>query len=304
MSWPPLRYEEWMPTLDTLHAHAQVLGKAATKLAPSQPQLQHSALRLSARGLETNLLPAPNGSGSFSIVLDLHRHEAVVEHVDGRERRVALTPNRAVAEVYRDVLGAVADLAGRLEIDPRPQETHWTTPLSEDVEHATYDIDQVATYFVAASRSAEVLAELRAPFRGRSTQVNVWWGGFDLAVSLFSGKPADPPSSDFIHRNSMDAEEIALGWWPGDVRYPHAAFYAYAHPTPAGLQNAALAPSTVRWEPTLGEFILDWADVCATTDPHGTATAFTRSFAAHACLVCGWDRTLAASLNADPPPVS
>ncbi len=283
MSWPPLRYDEWSPTLDTLHAHTQLLGKAAAKLAAPQPQLQHSALRLTARGLETALLPAPNGSGSFSITLDLHRHEAVVEHVDGRERRVPLTPHRAVAEVYGEVLAAVADLAGGLEIDPRPQETHWETPLDEDVEHATYDVDQVATYFVAASRAARVLDELRAPFRGRSTQVNAWWGGFDLAVSLFSGRPADPPSGEFIYRNSMDAEEIALGWWPGDPRYPHAAFYAYAHPAPTGLQDASLAPPPARWEPTLGEFILDWADVCTTAAPHETATrSLERLSATHA----------------------
>src|SRR5664279_2425308 len=65
----------------------------------------------------------------------------------------------------------------------------------------------------------QVLAELRAPYRGRSTPVNAWWGSFDLAVNLFSGKPAKPPSDDFIMRNAMDAEEVAVGWWPGDARY-------------------------------------------------------------------------------------
>ncbi len=303
MPWPSLPYEEWAPTLDTLHAHTQVLGKVATKLAPPEPQLQHSALRLTARGLETALLPAPDGSGSFGIALDLHRHEAVVEHVDGRVRRVALTPNRAVAAVYGDVLAAVSELVGAVEIDPAPQETDWTTPLDEDTEHASYDVDRVAAYVVAAARAAAVLAEIRAPFRGRSTQVNAWWGGFDLAVDLFSGRPADPPSSDFIFRNSMDAEDIAVGWWPGNSNYPHAGFYAYAHPAPAGLQDARLAPEQARWEPTLGEFVLDWADVCATADPHQTAISFARSFVGHACVVCGWDPKLAASLDGVPPPV-
>ena len=302
--WPSLPYEEWTPTLDTLHAHTQVLGKVAAKLAPPEPQLQHSALRLTARGLETALLPAPDGSGSFGIALDLHRHEAVVEHVDGRERRVPLTPNRAVAAVYGDVLAAVSEVVGAVEIDPTPQETEWTTPLDEDTEHAAYDVDQVAAYFVAAARAAAVLAEIRAPFRGRSTQVNAWWGGFDLAVNLFSGRSADPPSGDFIFRNSMDAEDISVGWWPGDFRYPHAAFYAYAHPAPAGLSEARLAPESARWEPTLGEFILDWADVCAAADPHQTAIAFARSFVSQACLVCGWEPNLAASLDGVPPPVS
>jgi hypothetical protein len=48
-----MNYEDWQPTCDTLHAHTQVLGKLATKLAPPEPQLQHAALRLTARGIET-----------------------------------------------------------------------------------------------------------------------------------------------------------------------------------------------------------------------------------------------------------
>jgi hypothetical protein len=48
--WPALDYEAWSATCDTLHAHTQVLGKLAAALAPPEPQLQHAALRLSARG--------------------------------------------------------------------------------------------------------------------------------------------------------------------------------------------------------------------------------------------------------------
>ena len=70
---------------------------------------------------------------------------------------------------------------------------------------------RIATYFAAATRAALVLAAFRAPYRGRSTPVNAWWGSFDLAVNLFSGLPADPPSDDFIMRNSMDAQEVAVG---------------------------------------------------------------------------------------------
>jgi hypothetical protein len=65
-----------------------------------------------------------------------------------------------------------------------------------------------------------VLAALRAPHQGRSTLVNAWWGTFDLAVSLFSGQPVDPPSNDFIMRHSANAQQIDVGWWPGDARYP------------------------------------------------------------------------------------
>src|SRR5919206_572254 len=136
MTWPAIDYADWQPTCDTLHAHTQVPGKLAARLAPPEPELLHSALRLTARGWTTQLLPAPDGSGAFAVALDLHAHEAVAEHSDGRVRRVPLTPDRAVGEVTRDVLAAVTELAGPLEFDPTPQEVPWTAPLDADQEIA------------------------------------------------------------------------------------------------------------------------------------------------------------------------
>src|ERR1700722_8419610 len=217
--WPAVSYPSWNATCDTLHAHTQVLGKLAVALAPPEPQLQHAALRLTARGLETAPLPAPDGSGVLVVALDLHLHEAVIEHSSGGVERVPLTPDRAVGVVTGEVLAAVRRLGGPVEIDPTPQEVPWSVPLDEDDEHATYDQGQVGDYFTAATQAALVLADYRAPYRGRSTPVNAWWGSFDLAVSLFSGEAADPPSADFIMRNAMDAQEVAVGWWPGDGRY-------------------------------------------------------------------------------------
>jgi hypothetical protein len=303
LNWPDLRYEEWRPTCDTLHAHTQVLGKLAAALAPPQAQLQHAALRLTARGWETAPLPAPDGSGALVVCLDLHRHEAVVEHSNGRAERIALAPDRPVGEVTRALLEAVAGLGGRVEIDPAPQEVSWTVPLDEDAEHASYDREQVAAYLAAATQAALVLAAFRAPYRGRSTPVNAWWGSFDLAVSLYSGLPADPPSDDFIMRNAMDAQEIAVGWWPGDERYGRAAFYAYAHPAPPGFETATLSPPAARWEPALGEYLLDGGDALGTGDPRGAALEFACSAFQHACVVCGWDPALAASAEGRPPPV-
>jgi hypothetical protein len=302
--WPQLpAYEQWSATCDTLHGHTQVLGKLAVALAPPEPQLQHTALRLTARGVETDPLPAPDGSGAFVAGLDLRSHEALVEHSDGRARRVALAPDRSVGAVARELLAAVRELAGPVAINPTPQEVPWSVPLDEDEEHASYDHDLAARYFQAATRVALVLAEFRAPYRGRSTPVNAWWGSFDLAVNLFSGLPADPPSEDFIMRNAMDAQEVAIGWWPGDARYGRAALYAYAHPAPEGFADATLEPAAARWDADLGEYVLDWDDVVASSDPHAAALAFARSAFRHACVVCGWDATLAGSAEGSPPPV-
>jgi Family of unknown function (DUF5996) len=302
--WPAFSYEESQPTLDTLHAHAQVLGKLAATLAPPEPQLQHAALRLTARGWETAPLPAPDGFGALVVALDLHAHEAVAERDDGRRRTVPLIPDRPVGEVTREVLAALREIAGPVEIDPTPQEVAWSVPLDEDTEHVTYDERHVAAYFAAATQAALVLAAFRAPYRGRSTPVHAWWGSFDLAVSLFSGAPAEPPSQDFIMRNSMDSQEVAVGWWPGEPRYPRPAFYAYAHPAPDGFGEAQLSPAAARWDAELGLYVLDWDDVRSVADPYALALEFARSAFQHACLVCEWDEALAASAGGTPPPVS
>src|SRR3954465_9329005 len=131
-AWPNIAYANWRATCDTLHAHTQVLGKIAVSLAPPEPQLQHGALRVTARGWETAPLPAPDGSGALVVALDLHAHEAVAEHSDGRTRRIALAPDRPVGEVTRELLAAVSELVGPVRIDPRPQETDWTAPLDQD----------------------------------------------------------------------------------------------------------------------------------------------------------------------------
>jgi hypothetical protein len=300
--WPSVSYEEWSATCDTLHAHTQLLGKLAAVLAPPEPQFQHTALRLTPRGWETAPLPAPDGSGAVVVTLDLRSHEALVEHSDGSIRRTDLAPNRSVAAVTGAVLEAVRELAGPVEINPTPQEVPWSVPLDEDDEHASYEVEQVSAYFGAATRAALVLAAFRAPYRGRSTPVNAWWGSFDLAVNLFSGRSADPPADDYIMRNAMDAEEVAVGWWPGDARYPKAAFYAYAHPARDGFADASVAPG--RWDAALGEYVLDWDDVRSSPDPHAVGLDFARRVFVHACAVCEWDDALAASAAGTPPPLT
>ena len=302
-AWPALSYGAWSATCDTLHAHTQVLGKLAVELAPPAPQLQHAALRLTPRGWETAGLPAPDGSGAITAALDLRRHEAVIEHSDGRDTRIPLTPNRPVADVTRDVLAAVERVAGAVEINPTPQEVTWTVPLDEDREHATWDTGQVADYFEAATAAALALADFRAPFRGRSTPVNAWWGTFDLAVNFFSGRPADPPSDDFIMRNGADAQQVAVGWWPGDAKHDGAAFFSYAYPARDGFGDADLGLEAGHWHPELGEYVLEWDQIRELPERRALILSFMRAAFRHACAVCEWDPALAATAEGIPPPI-
>ena len=134
--WPELAYADWSATCDTLHAHTQVLGKFAVALAPPEPQLQHAALRLTARGWDTAPLPAPTGRGRSSwrsTCTPTRRSSSTATGACGASRSLPTGPS---AEVTRELLDAVRDLAGPVEIDPTPQEVAWTVPLDEDHEHS------------------------------------------------------------------------------------------------------------------------------------------------------------------------
>jgi Family of unknown function (DUF5996) len=302
-SWPAISYDQWAETCDTLHAHTQILGKLAVALAPPEPELQHAALRLTARGWETKPLPAPDGSGSLVVALDLHSHDVVIEHSSGAVERVPLTPDRPVAEVTRDVIDAVGRVGGPVQIYMAPQEVRWSVPLDEDYEHARYDPDQVRDYFAGASQAALALTAFRAPYRGRETNVNAWWGTFDLAVTLYSGEPAAPPSDGYITRNTADAEQIQVGWWPGDASHGSAGFYAIAYPASEDFARAKLSPDAARWDRSLGEFILDWDDVRALPDPHGAAVEFAHSAFRHGAQARMWNMELLESAEGTPPPI-
>ena len=169
--------------------------------------------------------------------------------------------------VTREALDTIRQLTDRVDIDVRPQEVPWTVPLDEDDIHAHYDPGRSASHLVVASQAVLVLAEFRGPYRGRSTPVNAWWGSFDLAVSLFSGRPAAPPSDHFIMRNAMDSQEVAVGWWPGDQKYGQGRLLRLCPPRTRGLRAGALAPAQAHWDAALREYILNWDDIRSTQRP-------------------------------------
>ena len=177
-------------------------------------------------------------------------------------------------------------------------------PLDEDDEHARYDPDQVAPYFAAATQAALVLAEFRAPYRGRSTPVNAWWGSFDLAVSLFSGRAGRPPVRR-LHHAQLDG--LAGGRRRLVAGRHHVTAKRPSMPTRTRRRTASRTrssrPPATRWDAELGLYILDWADVVASPDPHAAALEFAHSAFRYSCEVCGWDPALPASAEGIPPPV-
>ena len=101
----------------------------------------------------------------------------------------------------------------------------------------------------------------------------------------------------------MDAQEIAVGWWSPGAALPRAAFHGYARPAPEGCSSPQMEPPAARWEPGLGELLVDCDDLCNADDAQQTAMTPARSVVRHSCAACHWNPALAATVDGVPPPV-
>ena len=273
--WPELPYEAWAPTMETLHMKLQVIGKVRLALTRREPQWANVPLYLTARGLTTS--PMWSGETGFAIDVDLIDHEVVIAVHDGRIERVALRA-RPVADFYHDLLDRLHALDINPEISTTPSEVTNPIPFPDDRVHAAYEPDWANRFWRLLARIDLVLKEHRGRFRGKVSPVSFWWGTFDLSVSRFSGRPAEPPAEwDIIRRVGGDAEQACVGFWPGNEQLREPAFFAYTYPKPAGVEEASIGPKGAGWNPSIGEFILPYESVWQSTDPRLAILEFAES---------------------------
>jgi uncharacterized protein DUF5996 len=287
--WPALPYEQWRATRDTLHMYTQVIGKLRLALSPFEPQWANVPLYVTPRGLTTSTIPV--GARAIDAEFDLIDHELVIRDTEGHVEHRPL--GGAVADFYRDVMQALRRLNVDAAISVLPSEVSHPIAFPDDQTHHTYDAEQVAQFRRVLSMVDGVMREHRAHFRGRTTQVHFFWGTFDLALTRFSGRPASPaPGAGIIARLGGDAEQICVGWWPGDERIPYPAFYAYGYPKPVKLDQGSIQPRAAAWNSIAGEFLLPYEAARMEANPRQAMLAFFTSTYRAAATVMGWDPSL------------
>ncbi len=286
--WPDLDAAACRDTLTTLHLMTQVIGKVQLALTPSQAEWAQAPLRVTARGLESQLL-WPDDRG-LSLRLDLVDHELQVESSAGERRAVALAPG-PIARFYADVLRTLGELGAHVAVEPTSVETRTPVPLSTDATPRAYDQRCAGALHQTWMRVAAVFDRYRSGFRGKQTPVWLWWGTFDLSVTRFSGRPASPPfDSGQIERVAMGAEQSLVGFWPGDETSPAPVFFAYTYPKPPGLEAASVSPPGAGWSDEVGEFVLPYETVRSAADPAALLLDFCESAYAAGARLAGWDR--------------
>ena len=291
--WPDLTYEAWWESAATLQLWTQIVGKVRLSLAPWVNHSWQVPLYVSARGLTTS--PMPFSGEILELEFDFIHQRLLARTSRAEERSFALEP-QTVADFYARVSSLLRELGVSVAINDRPVELVDPIRFSEDRTHGSYDADAARRFWQVLVTTDTVFQRFRSGFIGKVSPVHFFWGSFDLAVTRFSGRPAPPHPggipglSDEVTREAYSHEVSSAGFWPGNDRFPRAAFYSYAYPEPAGFSGQTLQ-SGGYYDRGLGEFILPYEQVRQAADPEGTLLDFlTRTYAA-AADAGHWDRT-------------
>jgi hypothetical protein len=272
----------------------QIVGKVRLALAPPQNHYWHSALYVSTTGLTTS--PIPYRDERFEVDFDFLDHRLRIVTSWGAAQVMVLEP-RSVADFYAEFFSALRALGIEVSIWPHPVEIADPIPFREDRVHAAYDADAARAFWRILTRADDVFKQFRGRFLGKSSPVHFFWGGFDLAVTRFSGRRAPMWSGPVLNVDphvmhvSYSHEVCSAGFWPGDAQTP-SYFYSYAVPAPAGYAEGRVLPGAAGYRAEMGEFILPYAAVQTVEQPATRLREFLDSTYALAADLGAWDRTL------------
>ena len=97
-------------------------------------------------------------------------------------------------------------------------------------------------------------------------------------------------SHETVTREAYSHEVSSAGFWPGGGPLDHAAFYAYAYPTPDGFTTAKVAQAEAVFDDTLGEYVLPYDAVRTAADPEQALLSFLQTTYEAAAIHADWDR--------------
>jgi hypothetical protein len=216
--FPPMPLEAWVDSKETLHRLLQIVGKVRLASAPPRNHWWNVPFHLTGRGITTR----PMGTDPiFAIDFDFVDHRLVINTVDGRTEWFSL-PGNSVAAFYERILSILGGLGIELIIDrPEPFDLVDPIPFAEDTVHTTYDPMLVDRYWQILSEVNLLLEEFAGQFSGKTSPVHHFWHTQDNAVTRFSDREVEHPSTvDSVTREAYSREVISSGFWFGDHTFP------------------------------------------------------------------------------------
>jgi hypothetical protein len=302
--WPALPLGEWKETCETLHLWTQIVGKVKLKQASLVNHWWNVPLYVTPAGLTTGMVPY--GRGGFEIRFDFVRHLLSVDACGARDESGTMPLSACpVADFYHGFM----DLLHALGIDVRiwtvPQEMEKAIPFDEDRTHGAYDPEYARRFWRVLVQSERIFQFFRSRFTGKCSPVHFFWGGFDMAVTRFSGRPAPPHPpvpyvAHFVVLEAYSHEVSSCGFWPGGGAVPEPVYYSYAYPEPEGFKAYPVSPEGAFYSAEMGEYILPYEKVRTSGDPEGELLAFLQSTYVAAAETGHWDRERLERAGSDP----
>ncbi len=289
-NWPSLPYEKWKETLDTLHLWTQVVGKIKLKQNPFLNQWWEVAFYLTARGMTTGRIPYQDEA--FEIIFDFIDHKLIIHTSSGKQKTLKLK-QRTVADFYNEFMQSLETLEIKIKINTKPSEMTITIPFNKDDKHGSYDKESVTKWWQIQLQTSFILDRFRTNFRGKSSPVQFYWGSFDLNTTRFSGKKLPDktnwPKGYKFMRYAENEENFSIGFWPGDERSPHSAFYSYMYPAPKGCETINTGPEFAFFDKKLSECLLPYEDVRKTKNPEKEILNFFETTYKELAKLAGWN---------------
>jgi hypothetical protein len=250
-------------------------------------------LYVTAQGLTTS--PITYGGRIFEIKIDLLQHRLVINTSDGAAAQIALEP-KPVATFYAEVMDRLRQLDIQVHIWTMPSEIEGAVAFEKDWDHRDYDPIRVQRFCHVLQNADGVLKDFRSRFIGKVSPVHFFWGGFDLAVTRFSGRTAPPLTrgapnvAAWVMQEAYSHEVSSCGFWPGNGGYGKAAFFAYAYPEPAGFGETPLSTAGAYYDSELSLFILPYDAVRQSSDPDSLLLGFLQETYEAVAEQSHWDR--------------
>lgn len=293
--WPALPLREWGDTYALLHMATQMIGKIRLRLGPHINHWWQVPLYVTPLGLTTTSIPY--GRRAFEILLDLKDHQIVIRSCgeDELPRSIPLS-SRPVAEMYAALMDQLHSLNIDVRLWPVPVEIEDPIPFKEDRARRSYDPEYANRLRRILIASDRVLQIFRSRFIGKCSPVHFFWGGFDMAVTRFSGRKADavhPPIPNVAHFVVLEAyshEVSSCGFWPGGGVVQEPVYYSYAYPEPDGFPEYPIRPDAAFYSSEMREFLLPYDAVRRAENPERVLLDFLQSTYEAAAETGDWDR--------------
>ncbi len=290
---PNLSYKGNEQKKMTLHLFLQIMGKIRLKSTPRKNHWWYVTEYVSTKGITTGPIPFNQGMDTFEITINVHQHQLEVSTSKGELASFSLLNGLSVADFYTKLSEILNRFSILVSILDKPYDVNIEQPFGEITAYHHYNEAYTKDFWRILLWVDGIFKEFSGRFYGKTCPVHLYWHSMDLAVTRFSGNRAPAMSKDarISDKDAYSHECISFGFWGGDENMTEPAFYSYTYPSPDGLNQEPLKPSTAGWVDSNGSpmAILTYNNLLKEADPQSALLDFLESAYAAGAKKANWD---------------